>query len=198
MNEQDRGITAYVDIDVPPPREVALLVFGTNQLAPAELATEWHAAGRAPLIIVTGGVNRHSGVVEGRVFRRFLIERGVDPVAIRFEDRSTNTWENVAFSLDHLREATAAGLPIAVVAKWYHLRAVYALLQHLPEDAAVYGLSWTPVYADRTVDRISWPDHPDGARRVRREYAEIRRRIQDGEFRQAVKTDAWRYQARSS
>ena len=88
--EQIIQITDYVDVEAPPPdgQPSALLIFGTNQLAPTEIAAERHKLGLAPLIIATGGVNRHNGVVEAREFQKSLIEQGVDDQVIRVEDRS--------------------------------------------------------------------------------------------------------------
>ncbi|MER5324359.1 ElyC/SanA/YdcF family protein [Streptosporangium roseum] len=55
------------------------------------MAKRYHQ-GLAPLIIGTGGVNRHNGIIEGRMFQRLLIERHVPDEAIRCEDQSANTW----------------------------------------------------------------------------------------------------------
>jgi hypothetical protein len=46
-------ITAYVDIEAPPPdgEPVALVLFGTNQAAPVPIAAERYHHGTAPLII---------------------------------------------------------------------------------------------------------------------------------------------------
>jgi len=86
-------MTAYADVHIPPPDDlpVALFVFGTNQSAPIEIAAERHLRGTAPLVIVTGGVNRHDGRVEGPWLRDELLERGVAAEAIRVEETSANT-----------------------------------------------------------------------------------------------------------
>jgi uncharacterized SAM-binding protein YcdF (DUF218 family) len=49
--------------------------------------------------IATGGVNWHNGIIEGREFARQLTEAGVPSKAIRVEDQSTATWQNVELSL---------------------------------------------------------------------------------------------------
>ena len=41
-----------------------LLLFGTNQAAPAQIAAARYHAGAAPLIIATGGINRHNGIID--------------------------------------------------------------------------------------------------------------------------------------
>jgi uncharacterized SAM-binding protein YcdF (DUF218 family) len=191
---QAAAITAAVDIEAPPPagEPVALLLFGTNQPAPARIAANRYHAGAAPLIIATGGVNRHNGIIEGREFARQLTQAGVPDSAIRVEDQSKDTWQNVELSLPHLREALRLGLRLAVASKWYHLRTVYCLATLLPESAPFYAISWEPVYAGALVTRANWPKIPDGRRRVTRESEEVPRRVADGSYNAARKTDdAW-------
>jgi len=110
--EQVTALTAAVDIEASPPdgEPVALVLFGTNQAAPAQIAAARYRADAAPLVIATGGVNRHNGIVEGREFARQLTEAGVPGGAIRVEDQSKDTWQNVELSLPYLREALAMRL----------------------------------------------------------------------------------------
>lgn len=192
--EQIIQITDYVDVDAPPPdgRPSALLIFGTNQLAPTEIAAERHKLGLAPLIIATGGVNRHNGVVEAREFQKTLIEQGVDDQVIRVEDWSANTWQNVELALPYLREATGAGLPVTAICKWYHRRAVHILKTLAPDIGIFQVITWEPVYEHQAVTRSSWPDIPTGRRRVVREWEEVTRRVADGSFTKAAIIDgAW-------
>jgi hypothetical protein len=189
------AITAAVDIEAPPPdaEPVALILFGTNQAAPARIAAARYHAGAAPLLVATGGVNRHTKIIEGREFVRQLTDAGVPGSAIRVEDQSTDTWQNVELSLPYLREALDMALRLAVVSKWYHLRAVHCLATLLPEAAPFHAISWEPVYAGALVTRAGWPDIPDGRRRVVRESEEVPRRVADGSYRAARKADgAWR------
>jgi uncharacterized SAM-binding protein YcdF (DUF218 family) len=193
--EQVVAITAAVDIEAPPPdaEPVALVLFGTNQAAPAQVAAERYRIGAAPLVIATGGVNRHDGIIEGREFARQLTKAGVPGNLIRVEDRSKDTWQNIELSLPYLHEALDMGLRLAVVSKWYHLRAVYCLAALLPEAAPFYAISWEPVYAGALVTRASWPKIPDGRRRVIRESEEVPCRVADGSYRAVRKADdAWR------
>ena len=188
-------LTASADISAPPPdgEPVALVLFGTNQQdAPVRIAADRYAAGAAPLIIATGGINRHDGSTEGQEFARKLAAAGVPVAAIRVEDKSKDTWQNVELSLPFLREAVGIGLPLVVVSKWHHLRAIYCLLTQLPDVAPVYAIGWEPVYDSQTVTRETWPTIPDGRRRVVRETAEVVRRINEGSYRPAEKRGgAW-------
>ena len=189
--QQVAEITAYVDIDAPPPdgQPVALVLFGTNQAAPAQIAAERYNRGAAPLIITTGGVNRHTGIIEGREFARQLQDAGVPPAAIRVEDQSADTWQNVELSMPYLREALASGLRLAVVSKWYHRRAVMALRTRLPEAGPLHAIAWEPAYAGTLVTRENWPKIPDGRRRVMREWQEVSRRLSDGTYLPTHKLD---------
>jgi uncharacterized SAM-binding protein YcdF (DUF218 family) len=189
--DQVAALTAAVDIEAPPPEgePVAPILFGTNQAAPAQITAARYHAGAAPLVIATGGVNRHNGIIEGREFARQLTGAGVPADAIRVEDQSKDTWQNVELSLPYLREALAMGLRLAVVSKWYHLRTVYCLATLLPEAAAFYAISWEPVYAGTLVTRANWPKIPDGRRRVLRESGEVPRRVADGTYRAVRKAD---------
>ncbi|WP_433235607.1 YdcF family protein [Streptosporangium sp. CA-135522] len=192
-NEQIPAITAFVDTAAPPPDEpTAHFIFGTNQVQPVEVVAERYHSGLAPLIIGTGGVNRHNGIVEGRMFHRLLVERHVPDEAIRYEDQSVNTWQNVEFSLPLLREALERGLAITAVCKWYHRRTIHALKTLVPDIGAFHVITWDPVYAGRPVTRTDWPLIPDGRRRVIREWEEVSRRVADGSFKDANLVDgAW-------
>jgi DUF218 domain len=193
--DQISKITDFVDIEAPPPREkpTAHFIFGTNQTKPAEIAAARYHQGLAPLIIATGGINRHNGIVEGSEFRKLLVERGVPDAAIRCEDKSANTWQNVECALLFLREALESGLTITAVGKWYHRRTLHALATLLPDIGLFYAISWEPVYGGRQVTRTDWPVIPDGKRRVIREWEEVSRRVADGSFREANLVDgAWR------
>ena len=193
--ERIAALTAAVDIEAPPAEgePVALVLFGTNQAAPAQIAAARYHAGTAPLVIATGGVNRHNGIIEGREFARHLTGAGVPADVIRVEDQSKDTWQNVELSLPYLREALAMGLRLAVVSKWYHLRTIYCLATLLPEAAPFHAISWEPAYAGTLVTRASWSKIPDGRRRVLRESQEVPRRVAEGTYRAARKADGtWR------
>jgi len=187
-------LTASVDIDAPPPDTgpSALVLFGTNQPAPARIGADRYHRGLAPLIVATGGINRHSGIVEGREFARQLAAAGVPASAVRVEDQSRDTWQNVELSVPYLREALAMGLPLVAVSKWFHLRAVHSLRTLLPQAVPLYAIGWEPVYAGTPARRDNWPSSPDGRRRVIRESQEVPRRIAEGSYLPAVKKGgAW-------
>lgn len=175
-------ITDYVDVTAPPPGLAAHVVFGTNQVIPVELVARRYHEGLAPLVIATGGVNRHDGIVEGRETRRLLLARGVPAQVVRCEDRSVSTRENVEFALPYLAEAVDAGLAVAAVCKWYHRRVIHFLGGLVSGLDGVYAITYEPVYSGVPITRTNWMDHPDGKRRVLREWQEVSRRVADGSF----------------
>lgn len=191
--EQIAEITAFVDIHAPPTDPTAHIIFGTNQPVPARIVADRYHQGLAPLIITTGGANRHNGILEGREFQRLLLDHDVPADAIRVEDRSLNTWQNVELAMPYLREARAAGLTLTAVAKWYHRRAVHVLRTLLPDVGTFHAIAWEPTYSGSVVSRTNWPTNPDGRRRVIREWQEVRRRIADGTFTPATRTSDGRW-----
>jgi uncharacterized SAM-binding protein YcdF (DUF218 family) len=191
--EQVATITDYVDVTAPPVGVTAHLIFGTNQVIPVDLVADRYHKGLAPFIITTGGVNRHDGIVEGREFHRLLVARGVSESAIRCEDQSANTWQNVELALPFLREAADSGLPITAVCKWYHRRAIHCLRTLLPEAEAMYAITYEPVYSGVPITRANWIEHPDGKRRVVREWQEVSRRVAAGSLKELNRVDGvWR------
>lgn len=190
--------TAASDITAPPPDiPAALVLFGSNQYdQPVRIAAGRHRQGLAPLIIATGGTNRHDGTTEGRELARRLEAEGVPADVIRIEDQAANTWQNVELSMPYLREALDTGLPLVAVSKWYHLRAVAILHTLLPEAVPLYAIGWEPVYGGEAVTRENWPQIPGGRRRVLREAAEVPRRVADGDYLpMRKKADGWRLRA---
>jgi uncharacterized SAM-binding protein YcdF (DUF218 family) len=143
-----------------------------------------HVPGRA-------GVDRLfciSELREGREFGDLLTDRGVADEAIRVEDRSANTWQNVELALPYIREALDAGLAVTAICKWYHRRAIHILKTLVPDVGAFHVITWEPVYDDQVVTRTSWPHVPGGERRVVREWEEVRRRVADGSFTDTTRT----------
>ena len=187
-------ITAFIDIEAPPPpgQPTAHLIFGTNQAEPAVIAADRYHRGLAPLIIATSGVNRHNQINEAREFHRILTGSGVPGSAIRVEDRSANTWQNVELALPFIREALDAGLTITAIAKWYHRRTVHVLKTQVPGIGRFHVITWEPVYDGEPVTRESWPRSPDGSCRVVREWDEVSRRVADGTLAPAsITSGAW-------
>jgi uncharacterized SAM-binding protein YcdF (DUF218 family) len=192
--EDAARITAYLDVQAPPTKPTAHIVFGTNQPTPAEVVAGLYHEGLAPLIILTGGVNRHNGIIEAQVHRRILVEHGVPEGVIRYEDTSATTRENVEQALPFLHEALDSGLGVTAVCKWYQRRAIQALRMLLPEAPPVHAVTWDPVFGRAQVTRSDWWFRSAvGAQRVLREWRVIPERLANGSLKEVELIDgAWR------
>lgn len=70
-----------------------------------ETAARLFAAGRAPLVLVTGGATGAGPLSEAEAMRRALAALGVPEAAILVEDRARDTLENARLSIPILRRA---------------------------------------------------------------------------------------------
>lgn len=161
---------------------------------PAELVAQRYHQGLVPLVILTGGVNRHTGVVEAHLHHGILLEQGVPEAVIRYEDRSTTTGENVERALPFVDEALDAGLELAAVCKWYHRRAIQRLRLLLPEVSHFHAVTWEPTTVDGIkIIRSEWFKSAVTARPVVKEWRVIPERLADGTLREVeLVGGAWR------
>jgi len=187
-------ITAYLDVEARPTMSTVHVIFGTNQATPAEIVARRYHQGLAPFIILTGGVNRHTGVLEAIVHRRILLEHGVPEAVMRYEDSSTTTRGNVERSLPFLHEALRSGLALTAVCKWYHRRAIQLLRALVPEAPFFHAMTWEPVYDSVTVTRSDWWfKSPIAAQHVLKEWRVIPERLAAGSLKEVELVDgAWR------
>ncbi|MGH3614393.1 MAG: YdcF family protein [Pseudonocardia sp.] len=187
-------ITAYLDVEAHPTMPTAHIIFGTNQTTPAEMVARRYHQGLAPFIILTGGVNRHTGVLEAIEHRRVLLEHGVPEAVVRYEDSSTTTRGNVERALPLLHEAQRSGLVLTAVCKWYHRRAIQLLRALLPSEPFFHAVTWEPIYDGVTVTRSDWwLKSPVAAQRVLKEWRVIPERLAAGSLKEVELVDgAWR------
>lgn len=96
--------------------------------------------------IVTGGQGRGEDCTEAQAMRDWLVAQKIDPSRIYLEDRSTNTWENLSFAKDILKENH---LPeqVLVVSDRYHLFRCSRILQKLKLSCACFPCPINPVVA---------------------------------------------------
>ena len=187
-------ITAYLDVETLPVMPTVHVIFGTNQAIPAEMVAHRYHQGLAPFIILTGGANRYTGVLEAIEHRRILLEHGVPEAVIRYEDSSTTTRGNVERAQSFLHEALRSGLVLAAVCKWYHRRAIQLLRALMPEAPFFHAVTWEPIYDDVTVTRSDWwLKSPISAQRVLKEWRVIPERLAAGSLKEVELVDGvWR------
>ena len=61
-------------------------------------------SGRDIIFVPSGGKGGDEPISEGEAMERYLLEQGIDPEHILVEDKSSNTWENIEFSMKLIRE----------------------------------------------------------------------------------------------
>lgn len=147
-----------------------ILIFGTRHWTPADVAAELYFSGRAPVIVTTGGADRHPrGVSEAVVHQRLLLAAGVPAEAIIVESQSVNTVENVTLALPLIERSVGQVRTVIAVVKWNHRRALVTLAAHAPWIERIYAADYEPFDAARRIhlSRTNWRD--TYANRVRRE-----------------------------
>ena len=138
------------------------IVFGTRFPMPVAIAADLLARGKVPLVVLTGGVNRQTGVVESLTHRDLLLAAGVTPQQIVVEQTSTNTLENVLFALPLIARVVDPGtvLHIAVIAKWHHCRrCLMTLKRWWPVPVTMYPCTYDQPGAPRDGWWLDEPGH---------------------------------------
>ena len=126
----------------PPPRPYPDLGASADRL--------WHAArlyraGKAPLLLLSGGTAHEGEVAEAESMRQFLLELGVPGRAMLLEPGSVTTTQNAAFSARLLRQHDIRS--VLLVTSALHMRRARALFER-------EGIRVTPAPTDyEVVDR---------------------------------------------
>lgn len=69
-------------------------------------------------VIVTGGKGPGEDITEGAAMAEYLIAHGIEPTRILKEEKATNTYENIQFSRELIRDADAQ---VAIVTNRFHI-----------------------------------------------------------------------------
>lgn len=148
-------IASYLDATTDTPDHADLIyVPGTRLPDPAWIAAELIAEGVAPLVVVTGGINRFTRASESAALQAELISHGVAREQILIESRSTNTLENVvnAWRVVANRIAGQPLTSVLAVCKWMHSRRVLMTLKaHFPPGIHYYASTYAPDGVTREV-----------------------------------------------
>lgn len=134
----------------------AILALGSMDTRVANRAAElWHQ-GMASVVVVSGGFGRLSSGTqsksEAEIFRDVLLENGVPDEAILVESASTNTGDNLVFSIQKLKEHGHHVKQVIVVTKPYAEKRTYATVRKLFPD--ISSLHTSP--------NLSYEDYPAG------------------------------------
>jgi hypothetical protein len=189
----DEDIAEFVDASAPGAGAADLIfVFGStlpHAVAPAVQALR---AGRAPLIVLTGGPNRRLPEhVESPVHARLLQEQGITPEQMLVERRSQTSRENVLFARPLIEQRLGAVKTILAICKWWQRRQVHVLAAGLPSVERIYTAAWhPPARADGlTYDRSTWASSSDRLR-IQSEFTYLTTLLASCELPQLSRTEA--------
>ena len=166
-------ISAMHLIDTPLKPADLLFVFGTREDVGRrvdEAARLWRE-GMFRWSIVSGGVTPGSALSECGIIKAAMVARGIPPERILEEHRSTNTGENVIFSLPILESALGLNNIRSVIClgnTWTARRYPMTLQRHWPE---VEKMLITVDSFD--TPRSRWHTDPEFRRRVLAEWDKI-------------------------
>jgi len=169
----------YLDLNAPPEHAGLAFVFGTRHAQPAHMAAGLFQRGIVEWIVLTGGSNRLTGLLEAQAHLEIVLAEGVPRERVVVESSSTNTLENVVLALPLLEERGLLQTLRSVVAvcKWYHCRrAVMTLKRHMPAGVRYSTVTYEP----DGVPRVGWHLDPEARRRVLKEWDSIPRYLAQG------------------
>ena len=160
-------------IDTPLKPADLLFVFGTREDVGRRVdeAVRLWREGLFRWSIVSGGVTPGSALSECEIIKAALVARGIPPERILEEHRSTNTGENVIFSLPVLESALGLNNIRSVIClgnTWTARRYPMTLQRHWPEVEKML------VTVDSfSTSRALWHTDPEFRRRVLAEWDKI-------------------------
>ena len=169
-------ITKYIFLNNEDLRGDIAFVFGTWNAwrGSVEKAVELYQAGLVPKIIFSGGINKKTGITEGPAMAEEAVKLGVPRENILIEDGSTNTLENVLFSLTLMgKEIGLQNIHaiIGVVKNYHARRALMTLRRHVPMHVLLKAAAYTSDYYPFTKE--NWLQSDLGKEKVLEELRKI-------------------------
>jgi uncharacterized SAM-binding protein YcdF (DUF218 family) len=155
-----------------------LFIFGTSTIDNEILESVARDClqGRFSKVLVTGLSGRlydETGKPVARIMRDELIARGVPSDIILVQDRSTNTLEDVAFSLDVLEKHDISPNSIAFLCKAHHSGRCLRTLRKFFPSQTLLPITYVVEYEGVRVSREDWYQHQVSRGRVYGEYLRI-------------------------
>ncbi len=178
-------ITDYIFLDDTDLKGDIAFVFGTWNAwkESVEKAVELYKNGSIPKIIFSGGVNKKTGIIESEAMTEEAIKLGVPRNDVLIENKSTNTLENVLFSLEVIDKKL--GLKnikiITAIVKNYHARRVLMTLRkHVPSYIQFKVAAYTSNYYPFTKE--NWTESDLGKEKVLEEVEKIKTYLAKGDL----------------
>jgi uncharacterized SAM-binding protein YcdF (DUF218 family) len=178
-------ITEYIFLNDENPTGDIAFVFGTWNAWKESVvkAADLYKKGFIPKIIVSGGLNPTTGIIEGDMMAEELKKLGVLKNDILVENKSTNTLENVLFSMQVIDKTL--GLQnihtITAVVKNYHAcRALMTLRRHISKGIKLKASAYTAAHYPFTKD--NWNNTEKGSEKVNEELEKIKNYLAKGDL----------------
>lgn len=162
------------------PADLAM-VFGTRLREPISRIWELYRNGIVPKILVSGGENRVTGIIEADVMASELVSLGVKSSHVLVENQSRNTLENVLFSRQVILERLGVQSfkrIIAVVKNYHSRRVLMTLKKHFPSS-----IKFLPVtYETDGFNENNWFETAVGREKVLSEFQKISLYLEKGDI----------------
>lgn len=155
-----------------------LFIFGTSTIDNEilESVARYCQKGYFPKVMVTGLSGRlysETGKPVAHIMRDELIARGVPSDTILVQDRSTNTLEDVAFSLDVLEKHSISPESIVFLCKAHHSGRCLRTLRKFFPSQILSPITYLAAYDGVEVSKEDWYQHKVSRGRVYGEYLRI-------------------------
>ena len=177
--EEIKHVTQTVFAASEPNRPADLLfIFGTSTIDGEALASVARDCqqGCFSKVLVTGLSGRlyyETGKPVAHIMRDELIARGVPSDIILVQDRSTNTLEDVAFSLDVLERHSISPESIAFLCKAHHSGRCLRTLKRFFRSQTLLPVTYVAEYDGIKISKENWYRHEVSRGRVYGEYLRI-------------------------
>ena len=176
--EEIKHITQTVFVASEPQPTDLLFVFGTSTIDSDALESVARDCqkGRFPKVLVTGLSGRlysETGKPVAHIMRDELIIRGIPSDVILVQDRSTNTLEDVAFSLEVLEKHDISPESIAFLCKAHHSGRCLRTLRRFFPAQTLSPITYLAEYEGVKVSKADWYEHEVSGGRVYGEYLRI-------------------------
>ena len=155
-----------------------LFIYGTSSIDSEILdaVARDYLQDRFPKILVTGLSGRlyyETGRPIAYIMRDELIARGVPSDVILVQDRSTNTLEDVTFSLDVLEQHNISPESIAFLCKAHHSGHCLRTLKRFFPSHTLLPVTYVATYDGVKISEEDWYQHEVSRGRVYGEYLRI-------------------------
>lgn len=178
-------ITKYIFIEDQDLSGDIALVFGTwNSWRPSlERAVELYKNKLVPKIIVSGGINNETGIIEGDFMAKELVTMGVPVEDILIENKATNTLENVVFSMliiERILGLNNIKVITAVVKNFHSRRALMTLRRNIPNGIILKSAEYVSPFFNFT--KNDWFQSDSGREKVFEEIEKIKKYLAKGDL----------------